>query len=67
MPMDFIPNICSFYASVSVLFTVCQNWLSRGDTRNTSLITFVNSSLRVGSHSIDRSDSPGIMLSPRTQ
>lgn len=72
MLLDFIPDICSSYASVSVLFAerfclqLCQNWLSRGDTRNTSLISFVNSSLRVGSHSIDRWGSPGIMLSPLT-
>lgn len=54
------------YASVYALFTerfiltVCQNWLCRGDIRNTSLISFVNLCLRVGSHSIDRSGLLGL-------
>lgn len=50
--------ICTVYNEIYL--TVCQNWLCRGDIRNTSLISFVNPCLRVGSHSIDRSGLLGL-------
>ncbi len=63
MSLVFIPDIlckciCTVYNEISL--TVCQNWLCRGDIRNTSLISFVNPCLRAGSHSIDRSGLLGL-------